>query len=153
MYRASRVGVVSLAILGAAGLPTANADVWERLIPFSFRVAPARPKNVNVNSDPLLDAAKIKAGLRTATPEEHGFVERAVDMAKRGKLPPDILESTFQWARKKPDEFRFQYFKRALTARAAKVGITIESSGSEPVAHSKENGSAKWSGFPIWRKD
>ncbi len=71
-----------------------------------------------------LNAAQIKAGLRTATPEENGFVDRVVGLAQAGTLPPQLVESTFQWARKKP-KFRFQYFKRGLTLRAARLGITL----------------------------
>ncbi len=71
-----------------------------------------------------LDAATIKAALRTATPEEGGFVERIVNLTKDGVLPADLVDSTFQWARKK-SKHRFQYFKRGVIARAAALGITI----------------------------
>ncbi|MCR4413316.1 MAG: hypothetical protein NUV77_12930 [Thermoguttaceae bacterium] len=71
-----------------------------------------------------LDAQTIKAGLRTTTVEEHGFVDRVVGLAEKGVLPPQLVESTFQWARKKP-YFRFQYFKRGLILRAAKLGISL----------------------------
>jgi hypothetical protein len=135
MLRAFWVGAISLAILAVVGIKTAAADdVWEKVIPFRFHVDPAVPKNVNPNTNPVLDAAKIKAGLRTATPEEHGFVERVVDMAKRGKLPPALLESTFQWARKRPFQHRFQYFKRALVERAKQEGIRIEDTEPTSVA-------------------
>jgi hypothetical protein len=138
MVRAFWVGSISLAVLAAVGVKTAEAgDVWEKLIPFSFHVQPAVPKNVNPNSDPVLDAAKIKAGLRTATPEEHGFVERVVDLAKKGKIPPSMVESTFQWARKRPFQHRFQYFKRAMIERAKKEGIKIDEGGSLSVARAR----------------
>ena len=71
-----------------------------------------------------LSAATIKAALRTATPEEGGFVERVINLTKEGVLPPDLVDSTFQWARKKPGH-RFQFFKRGLTVRAAKLGIAL----------------------------
>jgi len=71
-----------------------------------------------------LNAAQIKAGLRTATPEENGFVERVVGLAQAGTLPPQLVESTYQWARKKPN-FRFQYFKRGMIIRAARLGISL----------------------------
>lgn len=73
-----------------------------------------------------LSAAEIKAGLRTAVPEENGFVQHVIDMVNQGELPVDLVDSTFQWARKKPQN-RFQYFKRALIVRAAKIGINIPS--------------------------
>jgi hypothetical protein len=71
-----------------------------------------------------LDAGTIKAGLRTAAPEEDGFVQRVVDMESAGQLPPGMVESTFLWARKKP-RHRFQYFKQAIIVRAAEVGVQI----------------------------
>ncbi|MGQ9574862.1 MAG: hypothetical protein ACUVUC_06055 [Thermoguttaceae bacterium] len=75
-------------------------------------------------SSTVLDAATIKAALRTATPEEGGFVDRVVNMAKNGQLPPQMVESTFQWARRKPF-YRFQYFKRGMILRAARAGISL----------------------------
>ena len=72
-----------------------------------------------------LDAAKMKAALDTAQPEEDGFVDRVVEKTKQGQLPVSLVESTFQWARKKP-QFKFQFFKRALIVRAAKLGISLQ---------------------------
>lgn len=72
----------------------------------------------------VLNAETIKAGLRTATVEEQGFIDRVVELAKDGTLPPELVESTFQWARHKP-AYRFQYFKRGITVRAAKLGIGL----------------------------
>ncbi len=75
-------------------------------------------------ADTILDADRIKAGLRTATPEEKGFVERVVTMANNGTLPVALVDSTFLWARTK-NRHRFQYFRHALTLRAAKIGIRL----------------------------
>jgi hypothetical protein len=72
-----------------------------------------------------LTATTIKAALRTATPEEQGFVDRVVKLAQDGTLPNGLLESTFLWARKRPVEHRFQYFKQGLILRAAKLGIVV----------------------------
>ncbi len=79
--------------------------------------------SVRANSS-ALDAATIKAGLDTATPEEDGFIERVVGLTKQGKLPAKLVESTFQWARQKPDH-KFQYFKRGLILRARRIGIDL----------------------------
>ncbi len=73
-----------------------------------------------------LDADKIKVALRTVTPDEEAFVQHIVTMVKEGKLPVDLVNSTLQWARKKP-AYQFQYFKRAIILRAAKQGISITS--------------------------
>ncbi len=79
----------------------------------------------------ILDAKTIKAGLETARIEEGDFVERVVRLARQGKIPPWLVESTFEWARKKPER-RFQYFKRGLILRANKLGISISSLKETP---------------------
>jgi len=71
-----------------------------------------------------LDAATIKAGLRTTTREEEGFVGRAVALVDQGVLPEKLVEGVFNWARRK-ERHRFQYFKRALTIQAAKIGVRL----------------------------
>ncbi len=72
-----------------------------------------------------LDANAIRVALRTATEEESGFIDGVVELARKGDLPPDLVESTFLWARKKP-KHKFQYFKWALISRAAAIGIDIQ---------------------------
>jgi hypothetical protein len=71
-----------------------------------------------------LDADEVKAALKTTTIEEEGFVEHVVAMVNADQLPRSLFESTFLWARKK-HRHRFQYFKAALIARAADIGIQL----------------------------
>jgi len=83
------------------------------------------------------DAAQLKAILRTAEPEDEGFIERVVTLANTGRLGryyqitadqqaqlQQILQTTILWSRRKP-KHRFQYFKQAMIQRAADVGITF----------------------------
>lgn len=72
-----------------------------------------------------LDAATMKAALRTATVEEGGFIDSVLVQVGKGKIPADLVDSTFQWARKKPYKHRFQYFRLALIVRADNIGIHI----------------------------
>jgi len=71
-----------------------------------------------------LDAETMRSALRTATPEENGFIDYVLALVDEGRLPRWLVESTFQWARKKP-RHRFQYFKRGLIVRAAQIGIDL----------------------------
>jgi hypothetical protein len=71
-----------------------------------------------------VDPDAVKAMLRTADPEQDGFIERVVTLVNAGKLPRDIFDSTLLWARRKPVH-RFQYFKQGLTIRAADVGVVL----------------------------
>ena len=100
--------------------------------------------------DFALDPDQIKAALHTTTVEEEGFIDRTVGMVQDGNLPRDLFTSCFIWARKKPHH-RFQYFKNALTIRAAEIGINLQAKGNligpstgplGPVAAAKPSGSA-----------
>jgi hypothetical protein len=75
-------------------------------------------------------ADEMKVALRTERKEEDGFIEDVVDRVVNPKrpaderLPAEMVEGTFQWARQKA-YYRFQYFKRGLTLRAAKIGVKL----------------------------
>ncbi len=71
-----------------------------------------------------LDANTMRVALHTATPEEDGFIDRVLALVDQGVLPLDMVESTFLWARKKPQR-KFQYFKFGLTQRAQQQGIAL----------------------------
>jgi hypothetical protein len=74
--------------------------------------------------DDDLDPEQIKVALHTITDIEEGFVDRTIKLVQAGTLPRDMFQSTFLWARKKP-RHKFQYFKQALTVRAAGIGVTL----------------------------
>ncbi len=69
-----------------------------------------------------LDADTMKVALHTATPEEDGFIAYVLDLVDQGKLPVDLVKSTFLWAKKKP-RCKFQYFKRGLIQRIRNESI------------------------------
>lgn len=71
-----------------------------------------------------LDADTMKAALHTATPEEDGFIDHILVLVEAGRLRRSLVESTFQWARRKTKN-RFQYFRRGLIVRAAAEGIVL----------------------------
>lgn len=72
----------------------------------------------------FLDADTMKAALHTATPQEEGFIQHVVDLVDSRKLPLDLVQSTFIWAKKKPYK-KFYYFKQGLLLRASQRGIKI----------------------------
>jgi hypothetical protein len=74
----------------------------------------------------VVDADTMKKVLRAPTPDDNAFIDRIFTMVDKGSLPADLVNSTFQWARKKGKN-RFHYFKHALILRAAEQGITIRS--------------------------
>ena len=91
------------------------------LLPCSIQAANTASK---ASTTTALDPDQIRAMLRTTTVEDAGFIDRVVAWVDRGKLPSDLVETTLLWARKK-ERHKFQYFKFALTARAADLGIDL----------------------------
>jgi len=73
-----------------------------------------------------LDADTIQAGLRTAEPTEVTYIRYAVALVAHGDLPRSLVDSMFQWARRKaPYPKKFQYFKHGLIFRARQIGIAL----------------------------
>jgi len=74
-----------------------------------------------------LTADTLRAGLRTANPEEEAYLTYVATLLGQGRLPQDLVESTFLWAQRKPHSKKVQYFKQALITRASDLGITLPS--------------------------
>jgi len=71
-----------------------------------------------------LKVKQIKLSFKVSDQEDAGFIARAVIAVKSGRIPRDVFDSTFRWAVKKQTR-RFQYFRRALIVRAAKLGVLL----------------------------
>jgi hypothetical protein len=98
-----------------------NGILWGAIVALTLLAAvEARAATL---SQPL-DADTMKAALQAGTPEASKFIDHVVAMVNKGRLPLDLVESTFLWARKKP-RHKFFYFREALIRRAAAIGITI----------------------------
>ena len=72
----------------------------------------------------VLDADVMKICLHTSTEQEDGFIEYVLALVNKGALPPDLVQSTFLWARKKHRK-KFFYFQQGLILRAAAQGIKL----------------------------
>jgi hypothetical protein len=71
------------------------------------------------------DKDTLNAILRTTTKKEKDFIDNMLTMISQGQLPVGLFDSTVEWARKKPNKHRFQYFNQALAVRAQAIGIVI----------------------------
>jgi hypothetical protein len=71
-----------------------------------------------------LDPAAIKAALKTTVIEEDHYVNFLVTLVNQSRLPRVAFDTAFRWARDKT-YLRFQYFKRATIAEAARLGIVL----------------------------
>jgi hypothetical protein len=83
---------------------------------------------VRSGSDASVEVANLKDqlsfGLRARLPSEHAFIALVVERVESGKLPLEMVMSTFQWARRKRP-YPFPYFESALRLRAALKGIAL----------------------------
>ena len=68
---------------------------------------------------------QLKNGLRATRPYEIAYLDRVVALVENGDLPLALVQSTFQWARRRNPSYPFPYFQFALRLRAEKIGVTI----------------------------
>ena len=66
----------------------------------------------------------VKFILRCPTPESRQFVDDAFELVRRGKLPQQLLLSSFNYARKKPKNEWF-YFEKTLDFECTQVGLNL----------------------------
>lgn len=66
----------------------------------------------------------LDAGLKARLPTEFEFVDRVVRMVDHGRIPLEMVQSTFLWARKKRIH-QFQYFEHGLRMRAEQAGVQL----------------------------
>lgn len=67
---------------------------------------------------------QLEKGLKARRPAEFQFIGRVVERVNEGVLPRGLVQSCFQWARKKPAR-KVQYFQQCLKFRAKKLGIRV----------------------------
>lgn len=66
----------------------------------------------------------LEKGLRCRRPVEFEFVGKVCTLVEQGALPKQLVMTTFDWARKKPNHYQATYFMFALRERAKKLGVT-----------------------------
>ncbi len=75
-----------------------------------------------------LDVDTIRAGLRTAESRDIDYIRYVVALVDQNRLPRKMFDGAFLWARQKPfylDHQKFQYFKHAMIAQAAQMGVRL----------------------------
>ena len=75
---------------------------------------------------------QLRVGLKAVTKEDLAFIQLVVLRVNEGKLPRELVDSTFLWARNRykghHGNHRLRpmvYFKPALVARAKKIGVPL----------------------------
>lgn len=77
----------------------------------------------------------LRVGLKAKTEADFEYIGEVVKLVDEGKLPRDMVDSSFLYARYRykthPGSFKLRpmvYFQPSLTARAKKIGVIIEGS-------------------------
>jgi len=77
----------------------------------------------------------LRVGLKAKTKADFEYITEVVELVDKGKLPRDMVESSFLYARYRyrthPGSFKLRpmvYFQPSLTARAKKIGVILEGS-------------------------
>ena len=71
-----------------------------------------------------LTADIMIVALRPELPGDRNYITYVAALLDQGQLPRHLVESTFLWAREKP-QHKYRYFKQALIIRADAVGIHL----------------------------
>jgi hypothetical protein len=67
---------------------------------------------------------ELKRGLKAKRPADEEYLDHVADLVEDGTLPRSLVDSTFDWARHKREP-RVPYFRKALSVRAQRLGISI----------------------------
>ncbi|HVX59970.1 MAG TPA: hypothetical protein VHC19_05210 [Pirellulales bacterium] len=68
---------------------------------------------------------QLEKGLRAMRPQDYAFLNVVLLQVEEGKLPRDLVEMSFLWARRQR-AYRVQYFENVLRALAAREGVVFD---------------------------
>lgn len=68
---------------------------------------------------------RLTAGLKARTPAEVAFCERVVELVREGRLPAQVVDSTYLWAVRRGRKYPLPAFQYALRAKAEKLGVRL----------------------------
>ncbi len=68
---------------------------------------------------------RLEKGLKARRPVEFQFIAKVVAAVEAGKLPEEVVDKIFFWARKKNPVRPFQHFQFALVKEAKQFGVLL----------------------------
>lgn len=103
---------------------TALVAAWLTGLAIGFAQA-ADPKPIADGGVTGLDLkTQLEKGLKARRPVEFQYIAQINKLVEEGKLPRNLVASTFIWARKLPNR-NLQYFQFALQARARNLHVKL----------------------------
>ena len=117
----SALAVVAIALLAG---PALSAD------PSSPRVTPRTERNRQGRQVSLYD--QLRVGLKAVTKQDFEFIEEVVDEVDAGRLPRQVVDATFLWARNRyksrPQNHRLRpmvYFRPGMIEQAKRFKVLL----------------------------
>jgi hypothetical protein len=92
------------------------------LVPVTGNSAGLRP---TPQLSPIERLRQQLLSLRPRSPQEFEFLDRVIDLVEQKKLPTQVVEAAYDWARKRRRRYQFPYFQRAVVILAARTAIRI----------------------------
>jgi hypothetical protein len=70
-------------------------------------------------------AERLKTGLRVKAPVDVAFCDRVAKAVREGRLPEQVVDSTYSWALARGKKYPFPAFEHVITLQAAKLGVSL----------------------------
>jgi hypothetical protein len=70
-------------------------------------------------------ADRLATGLRVKAPADVAFCEQVADLVRAGRLPVELVDSTYTWAIGRGRKYPFPAFEHVLRLKAAKLGVRL----------------------------
>ncbi len=70
-------------------------------------------------------AERLTTGLRVKAPSDVAFCDRVAMAVREGRLPHQVVDSTYTWAISRGRKYPFPAFEHVITLQAAKLGVTL----------------------------
>jgi hypothetical protein len=70
-------------------------------------------------------ADRLTTGLRVKAPADVAFCERVAQAVRDGRLPEQVVDSTYSWAIARGKKYPFPAFEHVITLQAAKLGVAL----------------------------
>lgn len=71
-------------------------------------------------------ADQLKTGLHVKAPRDVHFVDRVAELVREGRLPRQLVDSTYLWAVRRGKKHPFPAFEHVIRLQAGKLGVPLE---------------------------
>lgn len=96
------------------------------LVPAAALAAPpTRPAPTAATGEFATLSERLKVGLRVKAPADSAFCDRVVELVRTGRLPAEVVDSTYLWSVRRGREYPFPAFERAIRLKAARIGTPL----------------------------